>query len=121
MSALREYRYAMGFKVDGQPIPDPAAFSGSDSSLDTSAERDANGMLHRAMVATKHPIKIEWRHIEWHMIGYHVWVDELEPFDAAHGKGFDNGTIFVELAKARAEYAIPSAFAAYTELLKKEG
>lgn len=60
-------------------------------------------------------------HIEWHMIGYHVWVDELEPFDAAHGKGFDNGTIFVELAKARAEYAIPSAFAAYTELLKKEG
>lgn len=68
MSALREYRYAMGFKVDGQPIPDPAAFSGSDSSLDTSAERDANGMLHRAMVATKHPLKIEWRHIEWHMI-----------------------------------------------------
>lgn len=68
MSALRMYRYDMGFMVDGQPIPDPAAFSGSDSSLDTSAERDANGMLHRAMVATKHPLKIEWRNIEWNMI-----------------------------------------------------
>lgn len=58
-------------------------------------------------------------HIEWHMIGYHVLVDELEPFDT--GRGMDNGAIFVELAKARAEYAIPSAFAAYTELLWKEG
>ena len=68
MSALREYRFAMGVMVDGQPIPDPYGFSGSDSSLDTSAERDANGMLHRAMVAVKHPLKIEWRHIEWNVI-----------------------------------------------------
>ena len=58
----------MGFAVDGQSIPDPSAFSGSVSSLDTSAERDANGTLHRAMVATKHPLKIEWRNIEWEMI-----------------------------------------------------
>ena len=66
--SVRDYRYTMGFAVDGQPIPDPAGFSGSDSALDTSAERDANGLLHRAMVATKHPLKIEWRHIEWDMI-----------------------------------------------------
>lgn len=66
--SVRDYRYTMGFAVDGKPIPDPSGFSGSDSSLDTSAERDANGLLHRAMVATKHPLKIEWRNIEWNVI-----------------------------------------------------
>lgn len=62
------YRYDMGFLVDGKPIPDPFEFSGTESALDTSAERDATGYLHRAMVATKHPYKIKWQNIEWEMI-----------------------------------------------------
>lgn len=62
------YRYDMGFMVDGHPIPDPFEYSGAESALDTSAERDATGYLHRAMVATKHPLKIKWQNIDWKMI-----------------------------------------------------
>ena len=62
------YRYDMGFQVDGHPIPDPFEYSGTESALDTSGERDATGYLHRAMVATKHPLKIKWQNIEWEMI-----------------------------------------------------
>lgn len=60
--------YKMGFAVNGTAIPDPSKFSGAESALDTSGERDATGMLHRAMVATKHPLKIEWNLLEWSMI-----------------------------------------------------
>lgn len=58
-------RYEMGFKVDGVSIPDPAVFSGAESDLDTMGERDANGELHRQMVATKHPLKFEYHNISW--------------------------------------------------------
>lgn len=58
----------MGFKVNGQPIPDPSQYSGTESALDTSAERDANGYLHRAMVAIKRPVKIKWDNVDWAMI-----------------------------------------------------
>lgn len=53
-------RYAMGFKIDGVPIPDPSAFSGADSALDSMGKRDATGLLHRKMVALKHPTKLEF-------------------------------------------------------------
>ncbi len=64
------YTYDMGFEVDGTPIPDPSAFSGADSALDTSGERDMTGMLHRNMVATKHPLKIEWNILDWGMMNF---------------------------------------------------
>lgn len=63
-----QYRFDMGFAVDGYPIPDPYEFSGTESALDTSAERDATGYLHRTMVATKHPLKIKWQNIDWPII-----------------------------------------------------
>ena len=62
------YTYKMGFAVDGTAIPDPSGFSGADSALDASGERDANGYLHRDMVATKHPLKIEWNALDWGMM-----------------------------------------------------
>lgn len=63
--AVRTYNYTMGFAVNGTAIPDPTAFSGADSSLDTLGKRDATGTLHRNMVATKKPTKIEWDNIAW--------------------------------------------------------
>ena len=63
-----EYRYTMGFKINDVPIPDPAVFTGAESDLDTMGERDATGYLHRNMVATKHPLKLEYHNIEWRMI-----------------------------------------------------
>ena len=62
------YRYDMGFQINGTPIPDPSKFTGKVSDLDTLGKRDANGLLHRNMVATKHPLKLEYSNITWSMI-----------------------------------------------------
>lgn len=53
-------------------------------------------------------------HIEWHMTGYWVRVDELTPFRSETQNKLADGTVFVEIEKASREYAIPSAFAAYS-------
>ena len=63
-----QYSYDMGFAINGVPIPDPTAFSGADSALDTLGKRDANGNLHRKMVAIKHPTKVEYTNYGWDMI-----------------------------------------------------
>ena len=50
-------------------------------------------------------------HIEWHMTGYVVLVEELEDYS-----GTD--MLFIEPKKTEEEYPIPAAFAAYTEYLQ---
>lgn len=62
------YRWELGFQVDGVLLPDPTEFSGAHSSLDLSGKRDANGLLHRQMVALKNPLKIGWDNIDKDMI-----------------------------------------------------
>lgn len=66
----REYKYEMGFLINGKPIPDPSAFSGAESDLDTLGKRAADGNLRRNKVAMKAPTKLEWDNIEWDMINY---------------------------------------------------
>lgn len=51
-------------------------------------------------------------HKEWHMNGYQVLVDELEPM------GQDESLLFVETQEIERNYPIPSAFAAYSAYLK---
>jgi len=51
-------------------------------------------------------------HIEWHMIAYDVRI--TPEFDGYHGA---SGMLLVPNAELRADYAIPSAFAAYTKYL----
>lgn len=63
MAIVRGYSYRMGFQINGSPIPDPSVFTGAASALDTSGGRDATGTLHRSMVATKHPLKLEYHSI----------------------------------------------------------
>ena len=63
-----QYRYNMGFSINGEPIPDPSEFSGKESDLDTMGERDATGYLHRNMVATKYPVKLSYKNIPWDML-----------------------------------------------------
>ena len=46
-------------------------------------------------------------HIEWHMTGYEVIVDELE-------KTNEKGFLFIHPEEIRKEYSIPSAFEKYT-------
>lgn len=69
MGAVRNYNYKMGFAINGVPIPDPSSFSGKDSALDASGERDATGLLHRDMVATKQPLKMAYTAMDWTTIG----------------------------------------------------
>ena len=63
MKFIRDLKYRMGFKVNGEPTPDPSVYTGKASALDAEGGRDATGTLHRAMVATKHPIKLEYHGI----------------------------------------------------------
>lgn len=50
-------------------------------------------------------------HKEWHMIGYSVLVDELEPMKR------DGRLLFVKPEETEEKYPIPSAFAAYSRYL----
>lgn len=68
---IQEYpepRYEMGFAIDGIAIPDPMVFTGAESDLDTEGERDVTGLLHRNMVATKYPLKLEYHNIPFDWI-----------------------------------------------------
>ncbi len=53
------------------------------------------------------PAKHIFSHVEWHMVGYAIRVDEL-----AEQK---NGMLFVDAADSRERYPIPAAFGAYAE------
>ena len=58
------------------------------------------------------PAKHIFSHIEWHMIGYAVRVDELAPFESDH-------LLLVSLTELADTYSIPSAFSAYRNLLSE--
>ena len=64
---MRKYTYHLGFAVNNIPLPDPSGFSGETSDLDTSAERDATGLLHRKWVARKVPVELKYTGIDWGM------------------------------------------------------
>lgn len=66
------YNYKMGIKVNGTPIPDPSKWTYQVGDLDTSGNRDATGLLHRAYVATKINYEFSWNAIEWEMLQHIV-------------------------------------------------
>lgn len=57
------------------------------------------------------PSKHIFTHREWHMTGFSVRVDELEPMKE------DRSLLFVRPEETEQKYPIPSAFAAYTKYL----
>ena len=62
------YNYKLGIKVNNVMIPDPAKWSYQVGDLDTSGNRDATGLLHRAYVATKINYEFTWNALEWEML-----------------------------------------------------
>lgn len=62
------YRYDMGIKVRNTPFPDPSKWDYEVADLDTEAERDATGYLHRKKVATKVNYSFEWPGLGWEML-----------------------------------------------------
>lgn len=59
------YNKSMLFKIGNTIIPDPGEYDYSSQSLDTSAERDTTGLLHRKMVATKFNVALQWSGIDY--------------------------------------------------------
>lgn len=90
-----ELQYKLGFAVNEVPIPDPSVFTGAESDLDTMGERDATGYLHRNMVATKHPLKLEYHNIPWDAIMY----------------------ISSKLASSKFKFRFPSPFTGYNQTI----
>ncbi len=56
------------------------------------------------------PAKHIFSHVEWHMIGYVIRVDELEQRE--------EGLLFVDVKDTEESYPIPAAFAAYTRYMQ---
>lgn len=68
------------------------------------------------------PAKHIFSHIEWHMIGYMILVEDTEPGAASAEDVRSTGAaspdlLFVELRRTEQEYPIPAAFAAYVQYL----
>lgn len=70
-------------------------------------ERGLHAVRIRPLPASRHI----FTHREWHMTGYAILVDELEPM------GADRSLLFVRPEETEEKYPIPSAFAAYTKYL----
>lgn len=115
-----EPNYLMGFQIDGKDIPDPSAFSGSESDLDTMGERDATGYLHRDMVATKYPVKMEYRNIPWVMITKICGMLRKEKFSFTFPDPFNNCMSTVEAYAGDREFEAvwASEFSAWIGTLK---
>ena len=60
------------------------------------------------------PAKHIFSHVEWHMIGYQVAIEE-DAFasDEQRKRAVKENLLFIETREARESYAIPNAFAAY--------
>lgn len=65
---MRNYRYELGIEVNGTPIPDPSEINGQTADVDTSAERDTTGYLHRNRVGTKVTMEMKWKVLDWAMV-----------------------------------------------------
>lgn len=64
----------------------------------------------KGLEAAKHVFS----HVEWHMIGYEMLVDELE-------KNCGGRMIFADGGELEDKYPIPTAFSAYTDIAKGNG
>lgn len=75
---------------------------------------DRNG-FKTIRIMTLEDAKHIFTHKEWHMKGYMVRVDELEPTHTGKEKA---DWIYIRPEETREKYPIPSAYAAYTSLLQ---
>lgn len=91
LQELPELRYSMGFAVNNLPLPDPSVFTGAESDLDTMGERDATGYLHRNMVATKHPMKLEYNSVSWETIMDICALVRSDKFQFTYPSPFEGG------------------------------
>lgn len=82
-------------------------------------ERGLEPIRIKKLVQAKHIFS----HVEWHMTGYAVLVDEPAHSEGStyvfkDADGRENSYLFIEPEKTQEQYPIPAAFAAYMEYLQ---
>ncbi len=86
-------------------FPNVAGKLSQDEVLDWMKAQDFRPIRIRKLEPAKHVFS----HIEWHMTGYVIMVEEFYPEN--------RGYIFAEPAETQARYPIPAAYAAYTKYM----
>ena len=102
-AAIRK-RPAKGLLAGLYELPNLSGWLSQDEVLDWLKQEGLSPIRIRRLSDAKHIFS----HIEWHMTGYEVTVDELE-------KTNEEGFLFIHPEQIKKEYSIPSAFEKYTE------
>ena len=105
-AAIRK-RPAKGLLAGLYELPNLSGWLSQDEVLDWLKQEGLSPIRIRRLSDAKHIFS----HIEWHMTGYVVLVEELE-----NDSGKD--MLFIEPKRTEEEYPIPAAFSAYTAYLQ---
>ena len=105
-AAIRK-RPAKGLLAGLYELPNLSGWLSQDEVLDWLKQEGLSPIRIRRLSDAKHIFS----HIEWHMTGYVVLVEELENYS---GKDM----LFIEPKRTEEEYQIPAAFSAYTAYLQ---
>ncbi len=108
-AAIRK-RAGKGLLAGMYEFPSMEGFRTAEEVVDYLADNGLKILHIRPLETAKHI----FTHKEWHMKGYMVRVDELEPQKAG---GFTESWLYIEPEETRDKYPIPSAFGAYTKYL----
>ena len=100
-------RPAKGLLAGLYELPNLSGWLSQDEVLDWLKQEGLSPIRIRRLSDAKHIFS----HIEWHMTGYVVLVEELE-----NDSGKD--MLFIEPKRTEEEYPIPAAFSAYTAYLQ---
>ena len=106
-SAAIRKRPAKGLLAGLYELPNLSGWLSQDEVLDWLKQEGLSPIRIRRLLDAKHIFS----HIEWHMTGYVVLVEELENYS---GKDM----LFIEPKRTEEEYPIPAAFSAYTAYLQ---
>ncbi len=114
-AALRK-RPAKGLLAGLYELPNLEGHLNSEQVLDYVKAEGLSAIRIQALPAAKHIFS----HMEWHMAGYVVKVEEPEQQenDASDSHDSPGKLFFVEKQQMEETYSIPAAFAAYTEYFK---
>ena len=114
-AALRK-RSSKGLLAGLYELPNLEGHLNSDQVLDYVKAEGLSPIRIQELPAAKHIFS----HIEWHMAGYVVKVEEPEQQEHDHSDEPDSPgkLFFVEKQQMEETYSIPAAFAAYTEYFK---
>ena len=98
-------RPAKGLLAGMYELPNQSGYQTEEEALLWLKEKKLKPLKLKQLPEAKHIFS----HVEWHMKGYMVWIDELSEENSDF--------VFVELEKTEKEYPIPTAFSAYTKAM----